>query len=492
MMANLSDDSPDSLDVRLGNRSSDDSLILDDNNTGGLWADSENEPATFQVHLKQHSSSFSECPNRASDFRDGWFRKPWDGHGPKTTVMSGTSQNVYSLLTQDRLSLSGEESEAPLLSNEGWIPGIFSESTRHCHNPSDTSLNNSAWRRLMSATVLCLFFMIAEFFGGLFAGSGAIMSDAAHLLSDLVGLLVSLSAVWLRQRPPTKSLSFGFYRAEVLGALFSIFIIWVLTGIFVYIAILRVIHGDFDIRPDRMMAVAAGGIVINIIMGLVLHGGCQLVPHSHGFGHHGHSHGITGSHGDNVNQTPACQHRTNNQDNVENPSVAHESDVMRKQSNINVRAAVIHVLGDLIQSIGVFIAAIVIKFNPDAKIADPICTFLFAIVVLATTIPLVRDTGLILLEGFPQTIGYNQVFCTLSDIPGVQHVHSLHVWSLTAGKHALAVHLAIDSTTNRDLITARAQYLLQVKFGIDFCTIQTENFDHSTMNSCLQCKPPVN
>ncbi|XP_034243368.1 zinc transporter 2-like [Thrips palmi] len=491
-MAHLCDDSPDSLDVRLSNRSSDDSLILDDNNTGGLWADSENEPATFQVHLKQHSSSFSEHPNNAADIQDGWFRiKPWNEHAPKTAAMSGSTQNVYSMLMQDRSSLSGEESEAPLLSSESWVPGGFSEDTRHCHASSDMSHNNSAWRRLMSATVLCLFFMIAEFFGGLFAGSGAIMSDAAHLLSDLVGLLVSLSAVWLRQRPPTKTLSFGFYRAEVLGALFSVFIIWVLTGIFVYIAILRVIHGDFDIRPDRMMAVAAGGIVINVIMGLVLHGGCQLVPHSHGFGHHGHSHGIAVSHGDNNHQTPSCQHRTNNRI-QENSSAALETDVLSKHSNINVRAAVIHVLGDLIQSIGVFIAAIVIKFNPDAKIADPICTFLFAIVVLATTIPLVRDTGLILLEGFPRTIGYSHVFSTLSDIPGVQHVHSLHVWSLTAGKHALAVHLALDSAANRDLITARAQYLLQTKFGIDFCTIQTESFDRTTMNSCFQCKPPVN
>lgn len=81
--------------------------------------------------------------------------------------------------------------------------------------------------------------------------------------------------------------------------------------------------------------------------------------------------------------------------------------------------------------------------QPDAKIADPICTFLFAIVVLATTIPLLRDTGLVLLEGFPQSIAYNQVFSVLRDIPGVKHVHSLHVWSLTIGKHALSVHLAI-------------------------------------------------
>ena len=116
------------------------------------------------------------------------------------------------------------------------------------------------------------------------------MTDAAHLLSDFVGLLVSLLAIWLGQRPPTKTLSFGFHRAglfhsnvcligwillvltcllilfsEILGALFSVIVIWVLTGIFVYIATLRLVHGDINIRADRMMAVAAGGIVINIM-----------------------------------------------------------------------------------------------------------------------------------------------------------------------------------------------------------------------------------
>ncbi|KAE8740003.1 hypothetical protein FOCC_FOCC014519 [Frankliniella occidentalis] len=487
-MSHLNPNFPDSLDVRLGSRSSDDSLILDESNVGGIWNDSDIEPPTFQVNF--NSSNFD---GHSSDveFRGEWFREPRNGLASKQII---TEENLPYRTNSSmplRLSLTGEESEVPLLSTESWLPAGFVEDIDHCHPHSDESTNNLAWRRLLSATVLCLFFMIAEILGGHFAGSVAIMTDAAHLLSDLVGLLVSLLAIWLGQRPSTKNLTFGFHRAEVLGALFSIFVIWILTGIFVYIAILRLVNDVIDIRPDRMMAVAAGGIVINIIMGVVLHGGCQQIGghHSHGFGHQGHSHGFTNNHvGSDLNQISPCLHRTNMNHSEEQLEVNH---IHSKRTNINVRAAAIHVLGDLIQSIGVFIAAVVIKFNPAAKIADPICTFLFAVVVLGTTVPLLKDAGFILLEGFPQTISYSQVLTVLKDIPGVRHVHSLHVWSLTAGKHALAVHLAVDSSTDRDVITSKARHILQTKFGIAFSTIQTERFDPCTMNSCFQCKPPI-
>ncbi|KAK3930347.1 Zinc transporter 2 [Frankliniella fusca] len=484
-MSHLNSNLPDSLDVRLGSRSSDDSLILDESNTGEIWNDSELECPTFQVNyiasnLNGHSSN--------EGLRREWFKEPWNGLASKQAISGEPLHFNANGSIPPRLSLSGEESEVPLLSTESWLPSGFEGDVDHCHPHPDAATNNLAWRRLLSATFLCLFFMIAEIVGGHFAGSTAIMADAAHLLSDLVGLLVSLLAIWLGQRPPTKILSFGFHRAEVLGALFSIFVIWILTGIFVYIAILRLVHDTIDVRADRMMAVAAGGIVINIIMGVVLHGGCQQIggQHSHGFGHHGHSHNHNES---GVNQISPCLANSNvNHSEEEHLGVLN---VGGKRTNINVRAAAIHVVGDLIQSIGVFIAAVVIKFNPAAKIADPICTFLFAIVVLATTVPLLKDAGFILLEGFPQTISYSKVLSVLRDIPGVRHVHSLHVWSLTAGKHASAVHLAVDSSIDRDVVTSKARDILQTKFGILFSTIQTERFDPFTMNSCFQCKPPA-
>lgn len=479
-MAHHGRGSPDSLDVRLENRSSDDSLILDETNTRGesLWADSEAEPPTFQIRSNGRPGGYaSGRPSSVVGFSSDW-KEPWNSLSTKAQAPSDGLHGVYSASMQTRLSLSGEESEVPLLSTGSWLPGGFVEDIRHCHSQALIPVNNSAWRRLMSASLLCLFFMIAEIVGGYFVGSVAVMTDAAHLLSDLVGLLVSLLAVWLGQRPPTKTLSFGFHRAEVLGALFSIFVIWVLTGIFVYVAGNRLVDGSIDIKADGMMAVAAGGIVINIVMGLILHGGCPQIPHSHGFGHHGHSHGFSE---DSDNQLGPIAH---------NSTSTHGHEHSPKSTNINVRAATIHVLGDLIQSVGVFIAAVVIKFNPEAKAADPICTFIFAIVVLATTVPLFRDTCLILLEGFPPTLNYNQVSAVLNDIPGVKHVHSLHVWSLTAGKPALSVHLAVEGAVDRDAVTCRAQQILQTKFGIQFCTIQTESFDLMMINSCFECKPP--
>ncbi|CAN8013686.1 unnamed protein product, partial [Ixodes persulcatus] len=201
--------------------------------------------------------------------------------------------------------------------------------------------------------------------GGYLSNSLAIMSDAAHLCADLAGFVISIFAVWIAQKSPTKRMSFGFYRAEILGAMVSVVFIWVLTGILVYTAAQRIYHDDYDIDADIMLIVSGTGVAMNIIMGLILHGWCPVG------GSHGHSHGLRSSHGHSHGE----------------------------RSNINIRAALIHVLGDLLQSIGVLIAAYVIKYKPEYKIADPICTFVFSALVLFTTVSILRDAVVILMEG---------------------------------------------------------------------------------------------
>lgn len=112
-----------------------------------------------------------------------------------------------------------------------------------------------------------------------------------------------------------------------------------------------------------------------------------------------------------------------------------------QHENINVRAAAAHVLGDLLQSVGVLIAAIVIKLFPNAKMADPICTLLFSIIVVYATLKVAYDAIKILVEASPKHVAD---FITLfMNIPGVKHVHGMHVWSLSPGKDAVAVHLAV-------------------------------------------------
>ena len=134
------------------------------------------------------------------------------------------------------------------------------------------------------------------------------ISDAAHLLSDLASFLLSLFAIWISQKKPTKKMSFGFHRAEVLGAVTSIFMIWILTGVLVYLAVDRVMHSDYEINSEAMLIVSGLGVAINIIMGLTLsdvfcgkkaspdheeggnHGHTHSHSHGHSHGSHGHSH----------------------------------------------------------------------------------------------------------------------------------------------------------------------------------------------------------
>jgi hypothetical protein len=129
--------------------------------------------------------------------------------------------------------------------------------------------NRKARNKLGWASVFCLIFMICEIIGGLIANSLAIMTDAAHLLSDLAGFLISIFALWLATRPATSRLSFGFHRAEILGALVSVLLIWVLTGVLVYEACWRLAHPE-DVDGKIMFIVATAGLLCNFIMGMIL------------------------------------------------------------------------------------------------------------------------------------------------------------------------------------------------------------------------------
>ncbi|XP_054155599.1 proton-coupled zinc antiporter SLC30A2-like [Oppia nitens] len=352
---------------------------------------------------------------------------------------------------------------------------------RHCHptQNDDTDTReavSSANRKLVIGCILCGLFMIGQFVGGYFANSLAIMTDAAHVLSDLVSFVLSLFAIWLSQKRPTKRMSFGFYRAEVLGAVTSILMIWIITIVLVYLAAQRIRHNDYEIEDTAMLIVAGVSVGINILIGLVLsdvltcgkrpkhrhldseHQSQQQQTVQHSSHTHSHSHGM-GSHG-------------------------------HSHANMNLRAAIIHVIGDLIQSIGVLIAALIIHFKPEYKIADPICTFIFSALVMLTTYGIMRDALLVLMEGLPQHLDYTAIKQDLLAIDDVQSAHSLHIWSLAVSRVALAVHLAVDERSDPEVVLRRAESLIRDKYGIQQTTVQVERFDARLMNSCVTCKGP--
>ncbi|KAK5879715.1 hypothetical protein CesoFtcFv8_022809 [Champsocephalus esox] len=158
-------------------------------------------------------------------------------------------------------------------------------------------------------------------------------------------------------------------------------------------------------------------------------------------------------------------------------------------SNTSVRAAFIHVVGDLLQSVGVMVAAIIIYFRPEYKVADPICTFLFSVFVLFTTITILRDVFRILLEGAPKGVEFNSVKEVLLSVNKVKSMHSLHLWALTLGQALVSVHLAIEEGADAQSVLQEATELLNTKFGFHSITIQVE-LHSEEMNHCCHCQDP--
>lgn len=191
--------------------------------------------------------------------------------------------------------------------------------------------------------------------------------------------------------------------------IFSILVIWVLTGVLLYLAVWRIVAHEYEVEPDTMMVTAGIGVLFNLLIGVMLHWVSSRAGHGHVHGH-GHSHHAhhfspstfqkeiateTGSVGWLDSAVPIDG---TNLGTPSTASLASSSSCSGANQNLNIRAAFIHVLGDLVQSLGVLLAAIIIKFTGFA-LADPICTFLFSVIVLLTTIPVFGDT-LTILVGF--------------------------------------------------------------------------------------------
>nr|XP_031359604.1 zinc transporter 8 [Lonchura striata domestica] len=329
----------------------------------------------------------------------------------------------------------------------------------HCHSYSQACENrkreqHQARRKLCVASVICTFFMIAEITGkycGRIAGSLAVVSDAAHILVDLASFLISLFSLWLSSKPPTKQFTFGWHRAEILGALMSMIIVWMVTGVLTYLACMRLLHPDYDIDATVMLITSACAVISNILLSLILH---QTG--------HGHSHGA---------QAMSAP--------LEKPAL----------SNASLQAAFVHTIGDLFQSISVLISALIIFFKPQYKIADPICTFVFSIFVLATTITILRDILTMLMEGTSKGFAYDAVKARILTVEKVESVHDLHLWSLTMNQTALSAHIATaDSTDSQKILRDVTQALFE-HYSFHSITIQIESGEDQKPD-CVFCQEP--
>ena len=325
---------------------------------------------------------------------------------------------------------------------------------------------DEAIRKLTWVCVICTIFMIIEIIGGYLANSIAIMSDAAHLLSDLLGFLISIISIYISRKIAKNDMSYGYHRAEIIGALVSIVLIWALTIWLLYEATLRIIVTP-KVDGLIMIIISIIGFSFNVIMGLVL--AKSGVPHSHGL--HGHDHDHDHDH----------EHELEHHHDSDDEEIGLHDENEHSNTNVNLRASFIHILGDALQNVGVLIAGGIIFLFPTFCIADPICTYVFSIIVGLTTIRILKDCIFVLMEGSPVAVDIEQLEKDLPAITGVKDIHDLHVWSLSIGKMSLSCHICTDDPQKT---LKKATKMIQKKYKIDHVTIQVEDNKDKNQISC--------
>ena len=380
----------------------------------------------------------------------------------------------------------------------------FVSMDRKLSDDKDVEVEDKNLNKLWTVSLICLVFMIIEVIGGYMANSIAIMSDAAHLLSDLLGFIISIVSIYIAKNKANNKMSFGYHRAEVIGALVSVTIIWGLTIWLIYEASYRMINPSY-VNGKIMLIVAVLGLIFNLIMGLTL--AFEGIDHAmHG---HAHDDGAHGDHGhadnhqdhhdhdshlhlekDNDLETGLLKGHDNHDDHghSHDHDHSHENkkeakgflDYFKISENVNIRAALIHVFGDALQNFGVIIAGVIIYMRPDLTIVDPFCTFIFAIIVFFSTVRILKECIAVIMEGCPIE-NVEKLQKRLEKIEGVTEVHDLHVWSLSMGKVSMTCHM---KSTNPQLSLAKATELMVNKYKITHTTIQVE--DDTNNNDCKQ------
>jgi zinc transporter 2 len=420
-----------------------------------------------------------------------------------------------------------DEEQSLLPSNRGMGIDFLEEGRQERswqQRPERVARDRRARRKLVLSAALCFVFMVAELLGGYITGSLAVMTDASHLLSDFAGFIISLVALQKSQKRANQMLTYGYGRAEVLGAFTSILLIWTLTAVLVVEAIRRIIHPE-PVKGRLMFIIAVLGIFINLAMMTVLGHGHGHVHGHGGHEHDQHDHEHADDHGKRQSVIGAAsmqsfeateQTRSAFASAATDQPQRHDEFVAYSQSpvdieahaalasagpavstkgtsvhthsmseSVNVHAAYLHVLGDLIQSVGVAVAALLIWWRPQWSLADPLCTLFFSAIVLYTTLRMIGDIVQVLMEGTPAHIHTRDVYAALVSIDGVSEVQDLHIWSLSVGRAALSAKLRCDaSVTDAHQITMAAEQVCAQQFGIEHVTIQVNCVNPS-------CCPPV-
>ncbi|GIW09191.1 MAG: cation efflux system protein [Dehalococcoidia bacterium] len=314
----------------------------------------------------------------------------------------------------------------------------------HCHSPQEQegsgrqeqhshSHHEAGPRRLALVLGITLAFFVLQVVGGLWTGSLALLADSAHLLSDAAAVGLALAAAWLARRPPTLARTFGFRRAEVLAALIN-----AVTLVVIALGIGREAYERLQephpIAVGPMLLIALAGLGANLLSLRILSAGRGL----------------------------------------------------------NERGAYLHVLGDLLGSLGVVLAGgLIALFGWYA--ADPILSLVIGGLVLVSATRLLREATNVLLLAAPADLDVARLARAIQEVPGVLAVHDLHVWTVTSGFVTLSAHLVVASEAEPCRVIETVTRLVQERFGISHVTLQVEHLTAQGVihAACDPCQEPV-
>jgi len=260
--------------------------------------------------------------------------------------------------------------------------------------------------------------MLLEFFGGLATNSLALISDSGHMLSDAAALALSLAAVWFAARPASATKTYGFHRFEILAALFNALTLFAIAGFIIAEAYER-FFAPPEVASGSMMLIAAIGLLANLASAWAL------------------------------------------------------TRIGDAKSNINVKSAYLHVLGDALGSIGA-IAAGLLMLLFQWYMADPLISVIVALLILKSAWSVMKYALNILMEGVPSSVDPDDVKTSLLGIEGVRDVHCLHIWTITSGMDSLSCHLLINEDADSQTVLQNAVRLIERKYQIVHSTIQVE------------------
>jgi len=288
----------------------------------------------------------------------------------------------------------------------------------HAHAALDQPATRINRRPLAIALGITTTFLVVEIIGGILTNSLALLADAGHMATDAAALALSLFAVWLARRPATLQRSFGYLRAEILAALLNAAALLVVT-VYIFWEAFKRLDKPPEVHSWQMLVIASLGLLANLVSAWILtRGGGQ-------------------------------------------------------KENLNIRGALLHVLGDMLGSVGAISAAL-IMLATGWFLADPLLSAGIGVLILVSAWRLLRETVEILLEATPRGIDPAAVTAAMASVDDVENVHDLHIWTVTSGLIALSGHIEVAGNRDWNTVLLNLATLLRTQFGISHVTLQPE------------------